>query len=262
MPQTKTYFLFFICCFLLSSCTDFFKDDFQLNAPTETRIQIDFPSLVAFEIIQKVTPDQRGIINDISNSFVINNELNQPINRLKFGINIFDSAGRFEKNLKVSYIDSLGQSLAAFEKTGAKLFNNSFGTDISKEMVDVFILDQDILETNPFSGIYLGEAFYYMQPDSTPLNIPFISGFIDYKGDLQLRASGSQIQDYNINGRVSASGLFVGKSTSSASDQPSINLKNKTNTEISIQEERLQVTFIPSTTTSTIDSIRLTLNRN
>lgn len=67
---------------------------------------------------------------------------------------------------------------------GVKLFNNSFGIDIFKEMVDVFILDQDILEMNFFSGIYLGEVFYYMQLDSILLNILFIFGFIDYKGDL------------------------------------------------------------------------------
>ena len=199
---------------------------------------------------------------EVANTFVISNELNQPITQLKFGINIYDSSERFEKNLVVSYVDSIQQTIGAFGKTTEKLFNISFDSVLKKEMIDIFILDQNISDTNPLSGLYIGEAFFY-KSDSTPTNIPYIYGAIDYKGDMQLRASGNQIPDYNINGRISTSGHFIGQTNSSDNAIPSLNIQTQPNTVNSLQNGNLQLTFVPSdSTTSLLDSISFVLNRN
>ena len=263
MTKRRFYLFPALCCLLLSSCSDFFRDDFQLDAPSEAKIKISFPGLVAFEITQTVLPDRQGITNEVSNTFLIANEQNQPINKLKFGINIFDSADRFEKNLLVSYVDSIRQPMTAFGRTGEKIFNKSFDLAIAEEMIDIFILEQDVLDTHPFGGIYVGEAFYYAKADTTPINIPFVYGAVDYKGDLLLRASGNQVADYNISGRLSSSGQFVGQSNSSAANSPIENLRNKSNTNILLQNGRLGMTFVPvAGNGSSLDSIALVLNRN
>ncbi len=258
----RNFLLFVLSCTIFFSCKDYLKDDFQLSEPSSLSLNINFPSLVDFEIIQTVTPDQQGLTNEVANTFVISNELNQSISQLKFGINIFDSSDRFEKNLVVSYFDSIPQTLGAFGKTTEKLFNASFDAMLKKEMIDIFILDQDVSDTNPLSGLYIGEAFYF-KSDTTPINIPYIYGAIDYKGDMQLRASGSQIANYNINGRMSTSGQFIGKTKSSDVDVlPSLDIQTKPNAVNSLQNGSLQLTFIPSESTSELDSITLSLNQN
>ncbi len=244
------------------SCSDFFKDDYRIDEPASKRVNIPFPSLVTFDIIQTVTPDRQGLTNEISNTYLIKNELNQPISQLKFGINIFDSTDRFQKNLVVSYIDSIKQTLGSFGQTSEKLFNTSFSDALKEDMIDIFILEQDVLDTHASNGIYVGEASFYTEQDSTPVNIPFLVGAIDYKGDLELRASGNEISDYNISGRLSASGQFIGQYTTSASDAVQ-NLKNKINTTIGLQGTSLEMILVPSSGTGAIlDSITVVLNRN
>ncbi len=244
------------------SCSDFFKDDFKLMPPSSKKFNITFPSLVSFEITQTVTPDQQGLTNEISNTFTITNELNQPISHLKFGINIFDSTDRFQNNLIVSYIDSLQQSLDGFGKSSEKPFNTSFGANLTEDMIEVIILEQDVSDSHPSNGIYVGEAFFYQQPDSIPKNIPYLQGIIDYKGDLTLRASGSEIEDYNISGRLSLSGQFVGQHTSSVGDGVD-NLRNKVNTNIVLQGDTLEMNLVPtSSSSSDIDSIIVVLHQN
>ena len=258
MPQRSSLTLILLCVFL-SSCTEYFKDDFRLDIPAETRIKINFPSLVEFEIIQTVTPDRQGLINEVANTFVIANELDQPIQQLKFGINIFDSEDRFQKNLVVSYVDSIQQTLTGFGKTRENIFNTSFDSTLTEDMIDIFILKQDVLDTHPFSGIYVGEAFSYSGAKTTPTIIPYVKGAIDYKGDVLFRASGSQVEEYNISGRISTSGQFIGKSTSLAEDT----LTNKADTIVLRQNTRLTMTLVPGKQTSPpLDSIVLVLNRN
>jgi hypothetical protein len=251
-----------LSCTLFYSCDEYFKDDFQLDTPSSETISISFPSLVTFEIIQTVTPDQQGLTNEISNTYVISNELNNPISTLKFGINIFDSADRFQKNLVVSYLDSIKQTLGGFGQTTEKLFNTSFGDALNEDRIDIIIFEQDVLDTHPSNGIHVGEASYYTETDSTPVNIPFVFATIDYKGDLELRASGNQVEDHNISGRLSNSGQFIRQSTSSSSDALE-QLKNKVDTEIVLTDESLIMTLIPTMSSgSTLDSITVVLNRN
>jgi hypothetical protein len=258
----RIFMLLVLTCTLFSSCSEFFKDDYQIDEPSSKRINIPFPSLVTFEIIQTVTPDRQGLTNEISNTYLIKNELNQPISQLKFGINIFDSTDRFQKNLVVSYVDSIKQTLGGFGQTTEKLFNTSFGDALNEDMIDIFILEQDVLDTHTSNGIYVGEASFYTEQDSTPVNIPFVFGTIDYKGDLELRASGNEISDYNISGRLSASGQFIGQYTSSASDAVQ-SLKNKINTTIGLQGTSLEMILVPKNSTGAIlDSITVVLNRN
>ena len=109
MTLTSYKSLLLLLILSISACTNFFRDDFELDDPPKSSINIDFPSLVRFKINQTIHPDLQNISNEVSNSFTIINELDQPIQQLKFGINIFDSTTQFEENLLVAYIDSIQQ---------------------------------------------------------------------------------------------------------------------------------------------------------
>lgn len=245
------------------SCEQFYKDDFQLNPPPEERITVSFPGLVEFEVIQTVIPDNRGLANEVSNTFVIANAQDRPLGRLKFGINIFDSEARFASNLEASYVDSIRQPLGPLGVTDEKLFNNRFSKPLLADMMDIFILGQDVSATHPFSGIYTGEAIFYAQGDTAAQGIPFVSGAIDYQGNLVLRTSGNYGVEYTINGRVSTAGQFTGQIASAGDDGFQGSLKNETGMEAVLQNDSLHLALVPGVSPpNSLVSIALVLTRD
>lgn len=241
----------FVC-----SCGDFYEDPFEISPPDEKQVLISFPGLVEFQINQSVSAE-----GEARNSFIISNELSQDINRLKFGINIFEDGNRFADNLVASYIDSITQPLGAFEATNEKVFNKIFSDTLKQNVVEVFIIEQDVLLNNLYSGMYIGEAYTYKTEDTMLSNIPFVEGFIDYKGDVTLRASGSGITAYNINGRMSSEGQFIGSAKETPETILASVLMGKQDSTLSIESDSLFMTLTTSGTT-TIDSIQLKLTRN
>jgi hypothetical protein len=259
----RTLLLYLLGFLLFSSCKGLYDDDFEASIPPEKIVRISFPGLAVFEIIQNVKPDSQGIKGEVTNSYLISNALNRPLEQLKFGIYIFDSEKRFESNLLAAYIDSLQQPLPAFANTEKIEFDKRVDDPIQENSFDIFILSQDVEDTHPFSGIYRGEAFLYTTGDSTANLVPYVAAVIDCKGDVVFRASGRNVVDFTIDGRVSTAGQFFGTATPQTGELPEGDFENKMDTKVSLQNERLNMTLTPSDSSNvTLDSIVLMVNRN
>lgn len=246
----------------LSSCKDYFEDGFEITLPPESQINVPFPGLVNFEIISTVVPSVSNGNDSISNVVRITNLTDQPIERLNFGIHISKSDTFRESDLAVVYLDSLKETLAPRASTREDLvFDRTYRGPIEEKSIQVFIINQDVFENHPFRGVFSGEAFHYTKNDTIPSQIPIINGRIDYRGDLVFQASGREVEEYVLSGRLSRNGLFNGTTAGNDNRQNS-SLRGRTLTGNISPDGQLELRLAPLSPENTeLDSITLKLNR-